>query len=168
MAAYRLYHKDSVGGEFELLSEHPVRSDTSTRYRDQGSIAGCYAVIAIDSAGNESELGDSVCVDNCPVYELPNVFTPNADGVNDRMVPVKSRYVDKVQMSIRNRWGQVVYKTEDPAIEWDGTHRVSGKPVPEGVYFYVCRVHTLRLRGVETIELKGQVQILRGDPQQKP
>ncbi len=168
VAQYRLYHKDSLGGEFELLSEHPVRTDTSFRYRNEASIAGCFAVKAIDSSGNVSGLGDSTCIDNCPVYELPNVFTPNGDKVNDRMVPVRSRYVKKVDMVVRNRWGQVVYRTNDPAIEWDGTHEGSGKPVSEGVYYYLCRVYTTRLSGEKVIELKGQVQVLRGDPEKKP
>ncbi len=123
---------------------------------------------AIDSAGNESEMSDSVCVDNCPVYKLPNVFTPNGDGVNDLMTPVRSRYVEKVEISIRNRWGQTVYETEDPNIEWDGTNRNTGEPASEGVYFYVCKVHTIRLSGIKVVDLTGQVQILRGDPQRRP
>ena len=168
VAGYRVYRMPTPDGTYKPIAKLNERDQRSYRFKNDSSIAGCYALSAIDSAGNESDIGDSVCVDNCPVYKLPNVFTPNQDGVNDQMKPVRSRYIEKIEMTIRNRWGQVVYKTEDPAIEWDGKHRNSGEPVPEGVYYYNCRVHTVRLSGTVTEERTGQVQLLRGDPQRNP
>ncbi len=168
VAGYRLFRKTNRQGDYELIAELDERDQRSYRFKNEASIAGCYALSAIDSAGNESSIGDSVCVDNCPVYELPNVFTPNGDKANDRLVPLRSRYIEKIEMTVRNRWGQVVYKTEDPAIEWDGTHHKTGEPVSEGVYYYVCRVHTIRLSGTKTEELTGQLQLLRGDPKRNP
>jgi gliding motility-associated-like protein len=165
---YRLFRKPTPDGEYEEVASAGTLEETRFRYRNQSSIAGCYAVTAIDSAGNESEKSDSVCVDNCPVYELPNVFTPNGDGINELMKPVRSRYVKKVEMTVRNRWGQVVFETEDPELNWDGTNQNNGEPVSEGVYYYICRVHTLRLEGIKKIELTGQVQVLRGDPKKRP
>ncbi|MFO7613170.1 MAG: gliding motility-associated C-terminal domain-containing protein, partial [Bacteroidales bacterium] len=78
------------------------------------AITGCYAVVAIDSTGNQSEFSNIVCVDNdaCSVYALPNVFTPNDDGRNDLFRPFPYTSVEKVQMTIFNRWGNIVYETE--------------------------------------------------------
>jgi hypothetical protein len=43
-------------------------------------------------------------------------------------------------MRIFNRWGDQVFKTEDPFIGWDGTRNNAGVECPEGVYFYICEV----------------------------
>ncbi len=52
-------------------------------HKNLPSFAGCYYVTAVDRSGNESRPSNTVCKDNCPYYELPNVMTPNADGKND-------------------------------------------------------------------------------------
>ena len=66
-------------------------------------------------------------------YIIPNVFTPNDDGVNDlftlRGIPEEFNFV------ILNRWGNVVFETNNPNQEfWDGTHK--GEKCTDGVYFY--------------------------------
>ena len=129
-----------------------------------GTIAGCYYVTAVDSIpyNNESEPSDSVCMDNCPIYELPNVFSPNGDGVNDlyhALFPY--RYVDKVRFTAYNRWGLEMFHTEDPDINWDGTNQKNGAVLPDGVYFYKCDVDVIRLSGIETIELQGFIHLIR-------
>ncbi len=66
-----------------------VSPDTDTVFYHRMSegfmLAGCYAVSAIDSFENESAFSAKICVDNCIMYELPNVFTPNGDGINDTL-----------------------------------------------------------------------------------
>ncbi|MEO5675004.1 MAG: gliding motility-associated C-terminal domain-containing protein, partial [Chitinophagales bacterium] len=105
------------------------------------SVQGCYVVTAIDSNNNESSFSNEVCVDNCPVYELPNVFTPNGDGHNDTYHPfLPIRFVDKVNMKIFDQWGDLIFATTDPLIGWDGRDQQSGKSSPAAVYYYVCDV----------------------------
>jgi hypothetical protein len=81
-----VYYASKVGGDFVKLPVSIVPSVTDTIvFEDQGrsSFAGCYRITAVDRAGNESDPSDEVCFDNCPYYELPNVFTPNGDNCND-------------------------------------------------------------------------------------
>jgi gliding motility-associated-like protein len=113
--------------------------------------------------GNESPFSTIVCGDNCPVYTLPNVFSPNGDRTNDLFVPFPYRGVKLIDLKVFNRWGNVVFTTQDPAIGWDGTNQKSGGQVPEGVYFYTCLVTFERLAGDEQVQLKGYVHILRGN-----
>lgn len=44
--------------------------------------------------------------------------------------------------------GNLVFETNDPDINWDGKNINSGKPVPDGVYFYLCEVYEWRLEGL--------------------
>ncbi len=114
-----------------------------------GSVAGCYYITSIDSAGNESKPSNVVCMDNCPVYVLPNAFTPNADGHNDVYHPfLPFRFIDHVDMKIFNRWGDKVFETTDPMINWDGKDGNSHKELSTGTFYYVCYLYELRVSGV--------------------
>lgn len=150
--------------ELDLVLIDSVSPAELTTYShfNQGNITGCYAVTAIDSAGNQSEFSNVVCVDYdaCSKYALPNVFTPNDDGYNDKFHPFPYTSVERVEMTIFNRWGSIVYETEDPGINWDGRHYRTGAKCSDGVYFYVCLVHELTLFGTVTRELRGSVTIL--------
>jgi len=64
------------------------------------SMAGCYAISAVDSFMNESVLSPKNCLDECSYYELPNVFTPNGDNHNDIYKPLPYRFVEKIDMKI--------------------------------------------------------------------
>jgi hypothetical protein len=62
-------------------------------------------------------------------------------------------------MSIFNRWGQLVFETEDPEILWNGVNQTNNQKVPDGVYFYVCEVYEDRLDGLVQRNLKGTIQV---------
>lgn len=65
-------------------------------------------------------------------YTLPNVFTPNNDGVNDFWLV--NFLLEGDFVVIFNRWGQEVARLNDSSPVWDGTEK--GRPLSEGVYFY--------------------------------
>lgn len=158
---YSLWFADSLDGEFRLLATLVGAENTSFEHVNGTSVSGCYAITAIDTLGNESPFSTVVCGDNCPEYKLPNVFTPNGDGQNDRFGPyLPIRGVNTIDLQIFNRWGQVVFETQDPLIDWNGTYKDSNEPLPDGVYFYLCNVTISRLNGDELMVLKGHVQIL--------
>jgi len=71
------------------------------------------------------------------VLDIPNAFSPNGDGVNDRwnIEGLKARPGCKIE--VYNRWGQSVYKSEGYTIGWDGTRK--GQLVVPGTYYYVIR-----------------------------
>jgi gliding motility-associated-like protein len=158
---YNIYFTDSLGGPAVLIATINGAEDTTFTHSDGASVAGCYVVTAIDTTGNESAVSNEVCGDNCPLYNLPNVFSPNHDGQNDLFRPFPYRGVKAIDLEVFNRWGQVVFKTTDPAILWDGTLNNGGDPVPEGVYFYICSVRLILLAGEEPVVLRGYVHLLR-------
>jgi gliding motility-associated-like protein len=161
VVGYNVYYSPAVGNNYDLIASLNNQFDTVIRFEELISVAGCYAISAIDSFNNESGLSPRVCVDNCPVYELPNVFTPGGDGSNDIFHPIYPwRYVKNVDMVIFNRWGQVVFETDNPEINWNGINQTTNKPCPTGVYFYVCVVNEIRLAGIIPKELKGSITLM--------
>ena len=166
--SYSLYFTPFLDSAYSLINFFDNIEDTTFQHQNQyngvNSIAGCYYITATDSIiySNESFASDTVCFDNCPNYIFPNIFTPNGDGVNDyfqAMMPIK--YIDKIELYILNRWGEVVFKTVDPEFLWDGTASETQQDCPSGTYYFQCLVSNIRLFGIESIELNGHLQLTR-------
>ncbi len=68
-------------------------------------------------------------------FEVPNVFTPDGDGVNDSFI-VRSNGVTPLTITIFDRGGSIVYRHTSPVINWDGRNP-GGTRVRPGVYYYV-------------------------------
>ena len=156
---YYLYYAPTDKDDLTFLDSINIITDTILSFDNLMSIAGCYAITAIDSFRNESLQSTKVCVDNCPEYELPNVITVNGDGINDFFKAIKNRFVKDIDLKVYNRWGTLVYETTDPAFNWDGKVIQSKLQATEGTYFYVCDVHEIRVAGIVTRSLKGFLQI---------
>ena len=163
VVSYNIYYSPVEGGEFELIETITNSLITEYNHKPDLGIAGCYAVTAVDSFFNESAFSNIVCVDNCPIYELPNVFTPNNDGANDLYTPFPYCFVESIELTIFNRWGEVVFETNNPDIVWEGKN-LKGEDLSEGVYHYTCRVYEQRVSGiVPRMEiLSGFIQLIRG------
>jgi gliding motility-associated-like protein len=156
---YRLYFSETEDVPLALWDSVLIMNDTMLTFDNLESIAGCYAITAVDSFSNESLQSEKICVDNCPEYELPNVITLNGDGVNDFFKPIINKFVKDIDLKIYNRWGNLVYETTDPKIMWDGKSMQMKEIVTEGTYFYVCQVNEIRVAGIKSRYLKGFLQV---------
>ncbi len=88
---------------------------------------------------------------------IPNAFSPNGDGVNDVFRAVSSSELTQFGFYIYNRWGEVVFETNNPAEGWDGTFRATLQEI--GVYVYYVE-YTFANDGTERI-VKGNVTLVR-------
>lgn len=158
--SFNIYKKDTMEGDYYLVTTINNGEDSTFLHDNLFSIAGCYLIEAIDSVGNRSLLTDTVCVDNCPKYELPNVFTPGTDGNNDFFQPFPYKFVQSIDIKIYNRWGNLVFESTDPAILWDGKNQKNSTPCSDGTYYYVCTVNEIYLEGIQPKILKGFIHIL--------
>jgi gliding motility-associated-like protein len=158
VAGYNLYYKQTTEEELGLLITFDDRTVQKYIHNLPDYVAGCYAISAFDDNGNESDLSMMVCVDSCNFYEIPNVFTPNGDGANDFLVAKTSVLVEKVEFRLFNRAGVLVFSTEEPRLNWDGTY--DGRVVPTGVYYYSCEVFERRISGLEQFHLSGFVHVI--------
>jgi gliding motility-associated-like protein len=124
---------------------------------------GCYYVTAHNIKNLFSLPSDTVCnFQLCIQYELPNVFTPNGDGINDMFQAIQPfDFSGMFKIKIINRWGNLVFESQDAYFEWDGNHHTSKQPCPTGTYFYVAE---LIVRGPENLvkkTLSGSITLLR-------
>jgi gliding motility-associated-like protein len=69
-----------------------------------------------------------------PIQSSQNAFTPNNDGINDRFYPEELKGINNVKLSIFNRWGNLVYESNNNEQGWDGYSKK--EPCPDGVYFW--------------------------------
>ena len=159
---YNIYYAPAIGADFSVLESITDGTVVTYNHGSDFGIAGCYYVTALDSLGNESDSSNHVCVENCPFYSLPNTFTPNGDGANDLFVPYPYKFIDRIDLIIYNRWGQIVFETEDPDINWNGQNN-NGSDLSQGVYHYVCRVFENRSEGVIESDdiLTGYIELVR-------
>ena len=150
-------------------------SGNSFQHNNLSSLAMCYAVAAIDAVGNISPMSEPVCNDNCPYFELPNVFTPGSpDGWNDQLEAFGAetgttrcaRFVKQVDLKVYNRWGMEVYSVVDVVPEsnyvfWDGSSN-TGREVDDGVYFYSADVtFDVRDPAAQRKIIKGWIHLIR-------
>ncbi len=163
IAGYRIYYAPVLGQPLQLIADLAGADQEEIVFSNLTSLAGCYGITSYDFVGNESEFGEVLCTDNCPTYELPNVFTPGSDQQNDLFVPFPYKFVERIDLVVYNRWGREVFRTEEPGIFWEGVDQESGRRLESGTYFYTCTVYEIRLTGLEPRILKGYVQILRED-----
>jgi gliding motility-associated-like protein len=89
-------------------------------------------------------------------FLVPNIFTPNNDGINDVFKVLASGYKD-FSMLIYNRFGQLIFESFNPTIGWNGK-TAAGLDVTVGTYFYIIKA--VAPDGKEVIE-KGPLQLLR-------
>lgn len=164
VVSYNIYYSLYGEDDLSLIHTNSNPEDTTFIHTNLNTIAGCYAVTAVDSFGNESVFSNIICVDidSCELYRLPNVFTPDGDGYNDYFIPFPYDFVEKIDIKIYSRWGNIVFETNDPDINWDGRNMFSNEESSQGVYYYVCDVYEIRLGGVTVRTLTGFVHLLRG------
>ena len=100
-----------------------------------------YYLTITDTAG--CQYHDSLFV-NCIAVEcgaesmsIPNAFTPNDDGQNDRLCLRYQEPISKFHIAIFTRWGELVYEGDDVTACWDG--RYQGTPCMPAVYYYTCQ-----------------------------
>ncbi len=109
------------------------------------------------SLNRESQCSDSIgmkLVYEAPLGEkvfIPNSFTPNGDGLNDIFHPSIFRPCEIYKLTIFNRWGQIVFESEDAsAVYWDGWYQ--GEPMPQDLYVYLLRGEGKVINGTINIQ----------------
>ena len=130
-----------------------TQEGTYTQYFN--NIYGCDSTVILTLTLDGIEPDTTVVEETEPnVLYLPNAFTPNDDSKNTVFLPVFTNpdEIENYSMEIYNRWGGLVFRTEEPTFGWDGANAV------EGVYAVVVHYTT---RGAKPKTVKGSVTLIR-------
>ena len=130
-------------------------------YRD---ITGeyCYRVYATSEFGDTS-YSNVTCLSGEPKMHIPNAFSPNNDGLNDKFNPImyfmkegELEEINGFSLTIFNRWGEKIFETNDPRSGWDGVYK--GNLCQPGAYVY-----SVKATGLDNFKLfkDGTITIVR-------
>ena len=115
-----------------------------------------YSLTVTTAEGCEATDAISLTVFKGSEIFVPTAFTPNSDGINEKLGPYYVGIRDIAYFTVYNRWGQLVYTTRDRGGQWDGT--INGIRQPSGVYVW-------KLAAVDYVgrkyELKGSSTLIR-------
>jgi len=131
--------------------------DNSTSTTFDVKQAGTYFVTGSNYCGSYTDTVKVNTIQCTCSLNMPNVFSPNKDGINDFFKPDLLCNPASYRFSIYNRYGSVVFDTYNPAKSWNGTF--NGSPLPVGTYYYVVKVQGQNDTAVR--EKAGSVTLLR-------
>jgi gliding motility-associated-like protein len=156
---------NGVGGYFlekydmdgNLLESIPMGLGTEYMPPDQDGLQQMSYRVRVEPADGTLRTVFSNIVDVVlrSVVYFPTAFTPDGDGLNDTFTFV-GRFIREGQLLIFNRWGELIFSTEDLMTGWDG--RAQGKSAPAGTYIY--RAELTDEMGVQFIK-QGQIVLLK-------
>ena len=112
-------------------------------------------LVAINNFGCSDTTCQPITARIVPALDVPNAFTPNNDGVNDKVF-VRGFGIKRISWKIYNRWGALVFETIDRTFGWDGTYK--GVLQPTEVYHYVLDVE---YSDNTRFHKKGDITLLR-------
>jgi gliding motility-associated-like protein len=150
--------KDAISYLWQFDESHVSnQANPSFIYQD----TGVYEVlqIVLHPSGCSDTARATVIVLPFIKFFVPNAFTPNEDGLNDKFLPVGIfEGIRSYDMSIWNRWGEQVFETVDYSTGWNGQRGNTGDVAPPGVYAYVVNYKD---ELGKPRSLKGHVTLIR-------
>ncbi len=139
-----------IADNYDMLIWQDGTSSSDYWVRSTGS----YYVAAGNQCGTVADTVE-VAIVFCDIW-VPDAFTPNGDGLNDIFKAVGSLgQLSEFELAVFNRWGQVVFRTQDPIVGWDG--RFNGSEQPVGTYTYLLKFSFVDKPHV----LKGNFHLIR-------
>jgi adhesin/invasin len=116
-----------------------------------------FALVTATVRGKAITFGSPARVEFVPInIYVPRVFTPNGDGTNDVLKPIVVGIATFHYFTIYNRWGNLIFTTQDPNQGWDGTF----KGVPQPVETYLWIAEGIDTNGKKIVQ-KGMVSLVR-------
>ena len=118
------------------------------------------STLSVSISTTDKEMNQSNCNFDIKIgcrlnASVPQIFSPNGDGIND-ILYVYGRNFNKFSFIVYDRWGEIVFESNDPNSGWDGNFR--GKPSLEGIYVYYFYAETDQLGDIIR---KGDVTLVR-------
>jgi gliding motility-associated-like protein len=127
--------------------------------------AGTYWVTLQIANGNgcTDTISRFLQIEQDPIYYVPNAFTPNGSALNNVFLPIfsPSLALESYNLKIFNRWGEIIFESQDPLKGWDGTvNTTNGASMsPDGMYTY--KINFVETGFEKEFEVVGSVVLVR-------
>lgn len=127
--------------------------------------AGAYTVTLqiANSNGCTDATTQILQIEQDPIYYVPNAFTPNGSELNNVFLPIfsPSLALQSYSLQIFNRWGEIIFESQDPLKGWDGTvNTTNGASMsPDGMYTY--KINFVETGFEKVFEVVGSVVLVR-------
>jgi gliding motility-associated-like protein len=139
------------------LNNSSVLSIATHVYNDPGNY--CITLFSSNSDGCKDTASQCIDIIAEASVAIPNIFTPNGDGVNDQFF-ITTVAIKELSCSIYDRWGLKIAEWEGINGFWDG-RTTSGGIAPDGVYYYMLKYIEEGINAGEIIEKQGFVQLFQ-------
>ncbi len=141
-----------VAKPFETYRFNSWKSKHHTFFPDSLNEKVSFTMLAEDTIIARFKLKEEIT----PAVYIPSSFTPNSDGLNDHFYAAHSETIKLGDIKIFNRWGELIYSSDNIDFKWDGTQ--NGYKLPQAVYYYELNYTTVnghhsQLRGIVTLIL---------------
>lgn len=121
------------------------------------SQSGTYSVLLSNQCGNATGVIHIKTEECANELLFPTAFSPNGDGMNDYFKAKKLLQITNYELRIFDRWGRLVFQTNDPDRGWDGTNH--GRFLPVGTYVWAA--HYIRVKDQTPISQHGTITLIR-------
>ena len=143
------------------LGDHFLWNTNETSQTISITESGLYAVTVTNECGLSS---DEVLIQKAAdrpscQFELPTVFTPNADGINDRFRPITTCCITAYELKIFSQWGQIVFSSTNPDHAWDGTFQ--NKQLPASVFVWQISYSIIQNNTSKRFTKAGDLTLIR-------
>lgn len=155
VVTYKIF-KQQQNGNFTEIGQ---TTDLSYTWTASGSVSNadhCFYVVAENAQTGFQSRTNTACATEEAIIGMPNAFNPESTVTENRSFKPVVNYVDSYLFQIYDRWGSVVFETQQPSKGWKG--KINGtRKAPEGVYVYKIRYS----KNGETFHKSGTVTLLR-------
>jgi gliding motility-associated-like protein len=151
---------DSTSGNhttYFYFGDGSSSNDVNVQYSYQSEGDFIYNLIVMNEYGCTDTIQGSIVIDGIASNYVPNIFTPNGDGVNERFY-IKGKSIVSSSMFIYNRWGSLVCESSNALEGWNGLDKDTGEPCSVGTFFYVIKI---TLENTKNYTFNGTVQLQR-------
>lgn len=136
-----IYNLSTIASSYEWsLFNQWISQDSNLVYPVTDTGQFVFQLLAMNQYGCKDSTDITITVNPSFAIYFPNAFTPNENGNNDTFGP-KGYGIHEFEMMIYDRWGVLVYQTNDITKGWDGTYK--GQPAMRDVYVYKCKIKNL-------------------------
>lgn len=139
-------------GDGNNLPYSPANVTETNTYADGGNYT--VTLVVKNNGPCFDTLTKEICVSD-QVFFIADIFSPNGDGAND-IFYVRSSEAEELSFRVFDRWGKMVFESNDVEKGWDGTYK--GKELESGIYFWYVTMKTV---GGEELNEKGDVTLKR-------